>query len=204
MSAAGHGPPSRHPLAGGGRGRGRGTTAVVVVLASLALAGCQAKSEFDGRRYRHNGMRFSVAVPAGWAWKESEGDVLLELDGPAAQGLRVRPTVHVFSRRETARVDLEGAAEEFRRLLDEERRFDPMQAKTEWGAGAVASRPAEVSGLPARRLERKVREGATQVEQTMVVTAKGSQAWAVLVSVPEGSPGAESAVEEIIRSFEVW
>lgn len=180
--------------------------AVAVVLAGTAslLGGCQSKSEFDGRRYRHNGMNFSVAVPAGWTWKELGGDVLLELDGPAAPGSRVRPTVHVFSRRETERVDLDGAAEEFRRLLDEERRFDPMQPRTEPLQGAVVSRLAEVSGLPARRLERKVREGATQVEQTMVVTAKGGQAWALLVSVPEGTPGVESAVEEIIRGFEVW
>jgi len=190
---------------------------VSILVAAAALAGCRRASEFDGRHYRHNGMHFALEVPAGWTHEELPGDVLLELRGPAptsADGLKsreaalgVRPMVHVFSRREEAAVDLDRVARELQALMLEERRFDPAQAQAapEATAAAVKSETGEVRGLPARRFERTVHEGAAVIHQKLLVLAKGDQAWALLVSVPEASrESSAAAVEQIEKSFEVW
>ena len=184
-------------------------TAKVSILAGLAcaalLAGCRAKSEFDGQTYRQNGMDFSIAVPQGWSYEELDGDLMLQLAGPAVGTGRVRPMIHVFSRRESAPVDLDQAAQELQKLLTEQWRFDPTQPKTGPSAQPIAIQPADVSGLPARSMARTVREGAAMIHQQLIVVARGRQDWALLVAMPEGADAAtQQAADEIRRSFKVW
>jgi len=189
-----------------------------VLAAMVTAAGCRSPSSTDGRRYTHRGMHFALDVPAGWTLEELEGDMVVELRGPLA-GERARATAHVYSRREPNGVDLDAVVARFLELETGEAALLPAAADRSGeegdaaeppGAGAEceappAREPVEVSGLPAWRVTRRTKAGATLLEEDILVVARGRQVWALLIAVPEsaGESSAE-AVAELKRSFTVW
>jgi len=195
-------------------------TEVIVALSAVAVVvavtGCGTASSTEGRRYRHRGMHFSVDVPVGWTLEELHGDMVVELQGPLADG-RARPTAHVYSRREPNDVDLDAVVARLVALQAAEAALLPAAADDEdgdaaetHGAGAEsegppAREPIKVSGLPAWRVVQRTKGGATPVGEELVIVVRGRQVWALLIAVPaSAAESSAEAVAQLKRSFEVW
>ena len=186
--------------------RTRGLWIVFRIACVAVLSGCQATSEFDGSTYRHNGMNFSVEVPAGWHYEELSGNLLVEISGPATDGRRL-PVAHVFSRRGVRSVELGdetgGLVKELLAVMAEGLRFqleDEAPPKVE---------PAEMADLPkgaeAKRVSRIVHEGPVKVYQELTVVVRGKHVWALMLSVATADREVNAAALEQLRSnFHIW
>jgi len=184
--------------------------AVCVLAAVVSAAGCRAPTSTDGRRYTHRGMHFALDVPAGWTLAELEGDMVVELQGPLA-GERARPTAHVYSRREPNGVALDAVVARLVALETAEASLGaPVAAPGDADAENSAAAPprcekTELGGLPAWRVTRRAKAGATLLEEDILIVARGRQVWALVIAVPESAAESSAgAVEELKRSFTVW
>jgi len=186
--------------------RTRGLWIICPIVCVAVLSGCQATSEFDDGTYRHNGMNFSVEVPAGWHHEELSGNLLVEISGPATGG-RPLPVAHVFSRREVRPVELgdetSGLIKELLAVMAEGLRFQ-LQSEA-----PPRIEPAEMADLPkgaeAKRVGRIVHEGPVEVYQELTIVVRGRHVWALMLSVPSADREANAgALDRIRNSFKVW
>ena len=184
----------------------RGLWIICRIVCVAALGGCQATSEFDDGTYRHNGLNFSVEVPAGWHLEELSGNLLVEISGPASDG-RLLPVAHVFSRREVRPVELgdetNGLIKELLAVMAEGLRFQ-LQAEAPPKVESV-----EMADLPegalARRVSRVVHEGPAEVYQELTIVVRGRQVWALMLSVATADRQANAgALDKIRSSFRIW
>jgi hypothetical protein len=187
--------------------------AAVAGLAAWA-AGCAPESGVTDGRYRHEGYGFSVPVPAGWSHEELSGELVVELQGPSGER-GVRPTVHVFSRRELEPVDLESLASAVAQVAAGEVVAEAQPAgelaeavtaeiDVETPAAPVVNEAAQVGGLPGRRIVRPARAGAVALEQEILLAARGRQVWALIVArPPEAGAAAMAALEQVREGFTI-